>query len=31
MISELSNEYRVIAYLVYEAMLIIDAPRPVAR
>ncbi len=30
MVSELSDEHRVIAYLVDEAMLIIDAPRPVA-
>ena len=31
MVSELSNEHRVIVYLVDEAMLIIDTPRPVAR
>lgn len=31
MVSELGDEHRVIAYLVNEAMLIIDAPRPVAR
>jgi hypothetical protein len=31
MVSELSDEHRVIAYLVDEAMLIIDTPRPVAR
>ncbi len=30
-VSELSDEHRVIAYLVDEAMLIIDAPRPIAR
>jgi len=31
MVSELSDKHRVIAYLVDKAMLIIDAPGPVAR
>lgn len=31
MVSELSDEHRAVVYLVDEAMLIIDAPRPVAR
>lgn len=31
MVSELSDKHRVIAYFVDEAMLIIDAPGPVAR
>jgi len=31
MVSELSDEQRIIAYLVDEAMLVIDAPGPIAR